>query len=101
MTEKMEITTAHSLYMLYETLPDEIQQIFLQELFTNQAEKIKRSALFSVFKEAAEKEIFFPTDSKANFLDLSGILTASESASLEDMQQAVLQRAKERFNDCS
>jgi len=101
MTKKMQITTAHSLYMLYETLPDEIQQIFLQELFTNQAEKIKRSALFSAFKEASEKEDVFQTDSNANFHDLSGILTASESASPEDMQQAVLQRAKERFDDCS
>ena len=31
-----QFTTAQSLYMLYETLPDETQEIFLQELFAKQ-----------------------------------------------------------------
>ncbi len=93
MTEKIQITTAHSLYMLYETLPDEIQQIFLQELLTKQAENIKRSLFCSACKKT-EEENGFQTDAQANFQDLSGLLTASKNASLEDMQQAVLQRAK-------
>jgi hypothetical protein len=78
--------------MLYETLPDETQEIFLQELFAKQGDKIKISA---------EKENSFLTDDHPHFQDLCGLLTVSESASAEDMQKAVLQRAKEEFNDCS
>jgi hypothetical protein len=76
MTDKIQtqhLTTAHSLYMLYETLPDEIQQLFLQELMTKQAEKIK-----------AKKAM---PEGESHFRDLFGLLTASETASLEDMEQ--------------
>ena len=89
MTDKIQtqhLTTAHSLYMLYETLPDEIQKLFLQELLTKQTEKIK-----------AKKAV---PEGESHFQDLFGLLTASETASLEDMEQAILQRAKERFDDC-
>lgn len=34
------------------------------------------------------------------FDDLFGIFTATRGATLEDMQQAIYQRAKDRFNDC-
>ena len=34
------------------------------------------------------------------FADICGILTAKHSVSLEEMDAAVLQHAKERFNDC-
>jgi hypothetical protein len=66
MTDKIRTqqrTTAHSLYMLYETLPDEIQQLFLQELLTRQAEKIKA-------KQAVP-------EAESHFKDLFGLLTAS------------------------
>ena len=49
------LTTAQSLYMLYETLSDETQEIFLQELFAKQGDKIKISAYCSAYKKA-EKE---------------------------------------------
>jgi hypothetical protein len=94
-----QFTTAQSLYTLYETLPNEVQEIFLQELFTKQSKKIKTSLCLAYKK--AEKENGFLTDEQSYFQDLFGLLTASESASAEDMQKAVLQRAKEEFNDCS
>lgn len=41
-----------------------------------------------------------PLESDSSFDDLFGIFTATRTATLEDMQQAIYQRAKERFNDC-
>ena len=35
-----------------------------------------------------------------NFDDLFGLFTATNTASLDDMKQAIYQRAMERFNDC-
>ncbi|GEM_PF-357963 len=94
--QTQQITTAHSLYTLYEILPDETQQIFLQELFAKQGEKIRTSAAY----KKAESENGFLTGDQSHFQDLFGLLTASKSASAEDMQRAFLQRAKEDFNDC-
>ena len=62
-------------------------------------DKIKISAYCSAYKKAG-KENGFLTNDHPHFQDLFGLLTASESASAEDMQKAVLQRAKEEFNDC-
>lgn len=36
-----------------------------------------------------------------NFNDLFGIITATNTASLDDMKQAIYQRGAERFNDCN
>jgi hypothetical protein len=36
-----------------------------------------------------------------NFNDLFGIITATSTASLDEMKQAIYQRAAERFNDCN
>ena len=95
--ETQQFATAHSLYTLYETLPDETKQIFLQELFAKQGEKIEACLAY----KKAERENVFLTDDQPHFQDLFGLLTASKSASPEDMQRAFLQRAKEDFNDCS
>ena len=40
-------------------------------------------------------------ESGKNFNDLFGIITATDTASLDDMKQAIYQRATERFNDCN
>ena len=40
-------------------------------------------------------------ESGNNFNDLFGIITATNTASLDDMKQAIYQRATERFNDCN
>ena len=40
-------------------------------------------------------------ESGNNFNDLFGIITATNTASLDDMKQAIYQRAAERFNDCN
>lgn len=41
-----------------------------------------------------------PLENESSFDDLFGIFTATRTATLEDMQQAIYKRAKERFNDC-
>ncbi len=68
MTEQMQtqqFANAHSLYTLYETLPDETQQVFLQELLTKQAEKIA----FCLAYKKAKKENYFLTEAQSNFQD--------------------------------
>ena len=40
-------------------------------------------------------------ESENNFNDLFGVITATNTASLDDMKQAIYQRAAERFNDCN
>ena len=40
-------------------------------------------------------------ESGNNFNDMFGIITATNTASLDDMKQAIYQRAAERFNDCN
>jgi hypothetical protein len=93
--QKHHLTTAHTLYMLYETLPNETQEIFLQELLAKQADRIKNKAPYLTSPEAKEE-----TNEQSHFQELFGILTASKGASLEDMKLAVFRRTKERFNDC-
>ena len=39
-------------------------------------------------------------ESGNNFNDLFGIITATNTASLDDMKRVFYQRAAERFNDC-
>ncbi len=62
--QTQHLTTAHSLYVLYETLPDETKQLFLQELLAKQAENIEASALYLACKEAKEENEFL-TDTEA------------------------------------
>lgn len=101
MTETMQTSNlqAHTAYIRFtKHCLMKLQQMFLQELLTKQAEKIKTSA-FCLAYEKAKKENGFLTDDQSHFQDLFGLLTASESASVEDMKQAVLQRAKEHFKE--
>ncbi|HBA65312.1 MAG TPA: hypothetical protein DCZ48_03890 [Methylococcaceae bacterium] len=49
---------AHSLFVLYETLPEETQQLFLQELLAKQSEKVETLALYLACKEAKEENEF-------------------------------------------
>ena len=67
--------TAHSLYVLYQALPEESKQFFLQELLGNQAEL------------------------KNHFADICGILTATRSVSLEEMEEVISQQGKDSFDD--
>ena len=86
---------AHSLYVLYEALSDESQQLFLQELLTKQAEKVEFSLKQS---KQTNKE---KTDSNNRFEDICGILTAKKSVSLEEMERVIALQGMERLNDCN
>jgi len=61
--------TAHSLYALYETLPNEVQQVFLQELLQKQADKLEILALYLACKEAKDENEFLTEDETKAFID--------------------------------
>ncbi len=63
-TEKL--TIAHSLYVLYETLSDDIQQAFLQKLFQKQRDKLENLAFYLACRQTKdENEFLSDTDSQA------------------------------------
>jgi len=86
--QAQSLSAAHSLYVLYETLSDETQQLFLQELLLKQRQKIELSL----------KHKNKPLENR--FADICGILTSEKSVSLEEMEQAISEQGLERFNDC-
>lgn len=88
-------TAAHSLYVLYESLSDETQQLFLQELLTKQAEKVQASL------KQSRQSSKTPADSHNRFADIGDILTSEKSVSLEEMERAIALQGVERFNDCN
>jgi hypothetical protein len=53
------LKTAHSLYALYETLPNDIQQAFLQELLQHQQEKLENLAFYLACQQAKDEDNFF------------------------------------------
>ena len=59
---------AHSLYVLYETLSNEIQQQFLQELMQKQSDKLETLALYLACQEAKEENEFLSDDEVADFI---------------------------------
>lgn len=59
----------HSLYALYETLPNETQQHFLQELLQKQAGKIETLALYLACQEAKHENEFLTADETKAFTD--------------------------------
>jgi hypothetical protein len=61
--------TAHSLYALYETLPNEVQQVFLQELLQKQSNKLETLALYLACKEAKDENEFLTEDETKFFID--------------------------------
>ncbi|MEY4768712.1 MAG: hypothetical protein RL637_1351 [Pseudomonadota bacterium] len=66
---QIQNATAHSLYALYETLPTETQQFFLQELLQKQAEKLETLALYMACKEAKDENEFLTEDETIAFID--------------------------------
>ncbi|MDD5578863.1 MAG: hypothetical protein PHY16_06220 [Methylobacter sp.] len=61
--------TAHSLYALYETLPNEVQQVFLQELLQKQADKLETLALYLACQEAKDENEFLTEDETKAFIE--------------------------------
>lgn len=92
--QTQNINTAHSLYRLYETLSDETQQLFLRELLEKQRNKIE----LSLKQNRSQQEKKLPEN---RFADICGILTADNSVSLEEMEEAIALQGLERFNDCN
>jgi hypothetical protein len=91
--QTQNLNAAHSLYVLYETLSDETQRLFLQELLAKQKNKVELSLKQSQTKPTIEAK-------KNHFADICGILTSEISVSLEDMERAIALQGVERFNDC-
>jgi len=60
---------AHSLYALYETLSNDIQQQFLQELLQKQAEKLEMLALYMACNEAKDENDFLTESETLNFIN--------------------------------
>jgi hypothetical protein len=67
--QTLNANTAQSLYTLYEALPDETQQQFLQELLQKQADKIEILALYLACREAKDENEFLSDDEAKNFID--------------------------------
>jgi len=61
--------TAHSLYALYETLPNETQQQFLQELLQKQSDKFETLALYLACQEAKDENEFLTEYETKIFID--------------------------------
>ena len=61
--------TAHSLYALYETLPNDVQQVFLQELMQKQSDKLETLALYLMSKQAKDENEFLTEDETKAFID--------------------------------
>ena len=95
--QTQNVMTAYSLYALYETLSDETQQLFLQELLTKQAEKVESSLKQS--KQLSKTKTESKANEKNRFADICGILTSEKSVSLEDMERAIALQGVERFNE--
>lgn len=62
-------TTAHNLYALYETLPDETQQFFLQELLQKQADKLETLALYLACQQAKKENEFLNENETTAFMN--------------------------------
>ena len=61
--------TAHSLYVIYETLPNDVQQQFLQELMQKQADKLESLALYLACKEAKDENEFLTEEETTDFIN--------------------------------
>lgn len=53
-----QTNTAHSLYTLYETLPNEVQQAFLEKLLQKKHEQLEDLAFSMACKQAKDENEF-------------------------------------------
>lgn len=61
--------TAHSLYALYETLPNEVQQAFLQELIQKRHQELADLSFYLDCKEAKDENEFLNEQDQQAFID--------------------------------
>lgn len=85
--------TAHSFYVLYQALPEQSKQLFLKELLGEQAEILMLSLQN---RQSPQPQ---PSQQENLFADLCGILTATQSVSLEEMEQVISQQGCDGFDD--
>lgn len=67
--QKQEMTTAHNLYNLYSSLPDEVQQSFLQELLEKQHEKLENLAFYKACKKAKDEDEYLNATEAEAFIN--------------------------------
>jgi hypothetical protein len=61
--------TAHSLYALYETLPNEVQLAFLQELVQKNRQELADLRFYLDCKAAKEENEFLSDEEQQAFID--------------------------------
>ena len=61
--------TAHSLYVLYKTLPNEVQQFFLQELIQKKYQELADLSFYLDCKEAKDENEFLSEQQQKAFID--------------------------------
>jgi len=66
--------TAHSLYTLYETLPNEVQQAFLQELLQKRYQQLVDLDFYLACKETKEENEFLSEQEQQAFIDSGCVL---------------------------
>lgn len=59
--------TAHSLYIFYETLPNEVQQAFLQELIQKKHQELADLSFYLDCKEAKDENEFLSEQEQHSF----------------------------------
>lgn len=62
------MNAAHSLYVLYETLPDDVQQAFLQELLQKQQERLENLAFYLACQQAKDENEFLSDEDSQAFI---------------------------------
>lgn len=67
--QTQNLNAAHSLYVIYETLPAETQQIFLHELLEKQAQEIENYLFYLNCKEAKDENEFLDDVQAQTFID--------------------------------
>jgi hypothetical protein len=65
------LKTEQSLYALYENLPNDIQQAFLQELLHHQQEKLEDLAFYLAFQQAKDEYGFLSEAESQAFILLA------------------------------
>lgn len=61
--------TAHSLYVLYETLPNEVQQAFLRELIQKKHQELTDLSFYLDCKEAKDENEFLNDQEQQSFIN--------------------------------
>ncbi|XGB43141.1 MAG: hypothetical protein LVS60_04960 [Nodosilinea sp. LVE1205-7] len=83
--------TAHSLYVLYQALPEPSKQLFLKELLGEQAEALILSL--------QNRQPLLPqaTQQGNYFADICGILKSTRSVSLDEMERVISRQGWDGF----